>query len=118
MPTIEIQDITPNRLEDAVRRMRDDAQAGRVNLAEQGMRAARARDPKLLRALDRGIEVLDRMAEDQGGRTRRTGAFAERSIPTEVTLWREAYTRADRGEAPQHFAWIYACAADLAGLRS
>lgn len=86
-------------------------------VADTGMRAARARDPKLLLALEKGAEVLDRMAEEQGGRTRRSSSqFSETVELTEVALWRKAYEFADKGEPLGQFEWIYGAAAVLAGF--
>jgi hypothetical protein len=83
-----------------------------------GMRAARARDPKLLTALEKGAEVIHQIAEEQYGRTMRDGAstHAERVWPTEAQLWREAYVTVDSGNVCEPLAWIYAMGAILAGL--
>jgi hypothetical protein len=83
-----------------------------------GMRAARARDPKLLIALEKGAEVVHQIAEEQYGRTMRDGAstHAERVWPTEAQLWREAYVTVDSGNVCEPLAWIYAMGAILAGL--
>jgi hypothetical protein len=90
----------------------------RKHLAEGGMRAARARDPKLMLVLEHATGVLNQMAEDQYGRTRRDpGTYRSQRVElTEFTMWREAYAAADRGEPVPHFALIYGAAAELAGL--
>lgn len=86
------------------------------HVANAGMRAARARDPKLLLALEKATEVLARMEEEQVGRTRRTASrFSDSVELTEVALWRKAYEFADRGEPLPHLEWIYGAAALLAG---
>lgn len=85
--------------------------------AQKGMRAAHARDPRLLVALERGTEVLHSLAESQFGRSIRAGNLTHRPVwPTELTMWREAYVAADKGEPLPHLSWIYGMAADLAGL--
>jgi hypothetical protein len=85
--------------------------------ANTGMRAARARDPKLLLALEKGADVLDRMQDQQHGRTRRSSSkFGETVELTEVALWRKAYEFADRGEPLAQLEWIYGAAAVLAGF--
>ena len=89
-------------------------------LAECGMRAARARDPRLMLALEKGAEVLKAMEERQvGGYQRSTNTpFGHKVELTEVALWRKAYEEADKGVPMVHFRWIYGCAAELAGLRN
>ena len=84
--------------------------------AERGMRAARARDARLLLVLEQGTEIIDRMAEGQMGRTRRDkhSTVAEKTEMLEVQLWRKAYEFADKGEPLEQFRWIYGMAASLA----
>lgn len=96
------------------------AQRQRIqSFANTGMRAARARDPRILLALEKGAEVLTRMQEAQVGRTQRTSArYADTVELTEVALWRKAYEFADRGEPLPHLEWIYGAAAHLAGFNS
>ena len=86
-------------------------------IADVGMRAARARDPKLLLVLEKAAEVLDRMQEQQVGQTRRTATrYADSVELTEVALWRKAYEFADKGEPLPHLEWMYGAAALLAGF--
>jgi len=74
--------------------------AERHRLFAQTKRALQARDTKLLHVLDRGAEILRRMADDQWGRTNRTADTAVARVPpTEATIWREAYRLADEGTA-------------------
>ena len=85
-----------------------------MSFAEKGMRAARARDSHLMKALEGGAEVLLKMSERQLG-----ASFAvegKRVDATEYQLWREAYAAADRGSPMIHFRWVYGAAAELAGL--
>ena len=87
-------------------------------VAQVGMRAARARDPKLLKALERGAEIMDRLSESQMGQTRRslaTDVEGYKVEHTETQLWKKAYEFADRGEPLQHFCWIYGAAAIMCG---
>lgn len=88
------------------------------SFADRGMRAARARDPKLLYALERGAEILQQMSEEQTGRTRRDPStpYGFRVEHTESSLWREAYKLADKGEPGIPFEWIYGAAALLCGF--
>jgi len=85
---------------------------------ERAMRAARAQDPKLLFVLERIAETLDQMAEEQMGRVKRDAGtvYSERVLPTEVSLWREAYTCADRGSPLSPAAALYAAAGEFAGI--
>lgn len=89
-----------------------------MNVLEAGMRLAHAKHPKLLAVLDQAANVLDKMADDQYGQTRRSisASRAEQVTPTETSLWREAYKAADQGAPLRHFGWIYGAAAWLAGL--
>ena len=59
---------------------------------QAGMRAARARDPKLLLALEKGAEVLDAVSDEQMGQTRRESSAtrSQKAQHTEASLWREA----------------------------
>ena len=86
--------------------------------ADKGMRAARARDNHLLKALEGASEVLHRMQERQVGRYIRDSStvYGHRVDLTEYSLWREAYRLADEGTPTRHFEWIYGAAAELAGL--
>lgn len=88
------------------------------HLAECAFRAVRARDPKLLLVLDKMAEALEKTNEEQLGRTQRDSGteWEYRLPPTEVKLWREAYRLADKGEPEEAFAWMYAAAAEWAGI--
>jgi hypothetical protein len=87
---------------------------GKMSMAEAGLRAARARDGRLLKALEGGAEVLHRMSSSQLGHNYQ--AAGVKMEATEAQLWREAYKSADRGEPMVQFRWIYGAAAELAGL--
>jgi hypothetical protein len=88
------------------------------SFADKGMRAARARDAHLLKALDGAANVLHQMQERQVGRTMRDKStpYGQKVDLTEYSLWREAYRMCDEGTPLPHFAWIYGAAAVLAGL--
>ena len=87
-------------------------------IVEQALRAARARDEKLLVALDKSAEVLARVAEEQTGRTVRDGAteFSHRVEPTESAFMRAAYVSVDQGTPIDNYGWIYAIAGIAAGI--
>lgn len=120
---IELENfVTPKSVEAAYRWANEQAThseaAGHI-LALKGMRAARARDPKMLLALEKGAEIMHQIAEAQVGRTHRDSegrTAAEKTWPTEAALWREAYVTCDKGTPVESLAWIYAAAARLAGL--
>jgi hypothetical protein len=87
----------------------------RVELAAAGMRAAKARDPHLLKALEGGAEILYRMNDRQQG-ARGFRMNGHRIDTTELQMWREAYRLCDEGEPILALQWIYAAGAVLAGL--
>tara|TARA_Y100000592_G_scaffold100967_1_gene184154 strand:+ start:7436 stop:7819 length:384 start_codon:yes stop_codon:yes gene_type:complete len=86
------------------------------SFSARGMRAARARDPKLLLVLEKATEVIHKQY------LRQYGEYVQRSdipenhkvVPTEVQLWREAYKMVDQGTPIENFQWIYGAAALLA----
>jgi hypothetical protein len=90
----------------------------RHEFCEKGMRAARDRSPVLMKALEGGAEVLQKMTMRQMGRTQRDPStyFAHTKDPCEYSLWREAFIAADKGTPIPHLALIYGAAAELAGL--
>lgn len=86
----------------------------RTGLFLAGMRAARARDPLLMKTLDASAEILQQISAEQAdSNTLDCGA---RIDATEFSLWREAYRSADEGEPMAQFGWIYGAAALLSGL--
>lgn len=118
--TIEIPWVTEGSVEHAYGRCMQAQRAKDDNFANTGMRAARRRDPKLLLALEKGSEIIDRIAERQQGRTRRDASVSlgERTEFTEAQLWKKAYEFADKGEPLQQLCWIYGAAAVLAGFQA
>jgi len=115
---IEVADwINPTSVEHAYGRAVEAQRRRQQHVADAGMRAARARDAKLLLCLEKGAEVLDRMQEVQHGRTRRSASrLADTVELTEVALWKRAYEFADKGEPLRQLEWIYGAAAILAGF--
>ena len=119
---VEIPSITPRAAEHVHRRARELAKTRqctrRDSLCRQGLRAARAQHPKLLKVLEGVAERINSTAEHQMGRTRRdsTTDFSERTEATELQIWREAYVTADRGTPDEAFTFIYAAAAEFCGL--
>lgn len=88
------------------------------HVAELGLRAARARDPYLLAALEKIAEAYDALRELRLGQTQRqaSAAFADRVAPTVVNTWRGAYTSVDKGEPVPALQNYYGVAAEAAGL--
>jgi hypothetical protein len=117
---VEIEEfLTPERIEWAHGRAVMAQQMGRQVFAETGWRAAIARDPKLLKALERGAEVVAKIDEDQRGRTRRSAERFDESVETTTTqLWKEAYRLCDEGRPIRNFEWIYGAAALLCGYNT
>lgn len=89
---------------------------GRLHLAQQGMRAAKARDDKLLAVLSRASEIVTKMHEEQRGQTQRSARDSQRATVTAVSLICEAYRLADEGNPIDQFSWIYAAFGELAGV--
>ena len=119
MASIEIPEWISESTVERAYRMALKAQGLNDNrFAQKGMRAARARDGKLLLALEGSAEVLQKMQERQHGRTQRDAStpFSHKVDLTEFALWREAYKLCDEGRPTLHFCWIYGAAAVLAGL--
>lgn len=82
-----------------------------------GRRAAKARDPKLLLALQKGAAVLQRMSEEQAGQ--HGFDIGGRHVEaTEFQLWKNAYTAVDAGNASAEgqYMHIWGMGAILAGL--
>jgi hypothetical protein len=84
----------------------------------QAMRAVRARDPKLLAALERCTETMDRVVERQMGQTRRDHLVpvGERAYPMEAGQFKTAYEALQKGDVVDALGWTYAMAGLLAGV--
>ena len=118
--SIEINDwINQFTIEKAYRRanlMQADHSYRSKAFAERGMRAARARDPKLLMVLEKGTTILEQLAQEQLGEYKHRSdiPYSHSVDPTEVQLWREAYKTCDQGDPVINFQWIYGAAAQVA----
>jgi len=88
----------------------------RLNLAEQGMRAAKARDKRLLLCLGKAAEVITQMHDAQRGEEQRTSTDYRRATATPVQMLQESYRLADEGKPIIQFSWIYAAFGELAGV--
>lgn len=116
--------VTPARVERIYRRAKElgEGPFPFTGMAANGLRAAKRRDPRLLYALERCAECIDKMAEDQSGQTRRQETrmrtdWASTRNPTEVNFFREAFlAAAERNEVPDAFGYLYAAVAEFAGL--
>ena len=118
---VEIEEfITAGRVEHAYGLAMKAQLNRRQSFADTGWRAALARDPKLLKALEKGAEVVEKLQENQFGRTMRTAGEEEKhkykAGTTEAQLWREAYRLCDEGTPIRNFEWIYGAAAWLCGF--
>jgi|TARA_R110002012_G_scaffold107847_5_gene250034 hypothetical protein len=112
-----VREITAESVEWAYARACKAQRQHEEGIPETGMRAARNRDPLLLKCLERAAEVVTAMQESQIGRYRRDPGtqFSHTVELTEVSLWRQSYEFADKGEPLENFRWIYGAAAVLAG---
>ena len=111
---VEIPDwINQDTVERAYGRALQYQEEGRMGYAETGLRAARARDSRLLKCLEAGAEVLTKMSYDQLGQSYTHAG--QRMDATEAQLWRAAFVAADNGDAAIQYRWIFGAAAELAG---
>lgn len=117
------ESVTPARVERIYRRAKalGDGVLPETGMAAAGLRAAKARDPRLMLALERCAEVIDKMAEEQSGQTRRQETqlrtdWASTRNPSEVNFFRGAYTAALEGQVPDAFGYLYAAVAEFAGI--
>lgn len=114
------QDINAEIVEIAHRKAIMAQRDRKQNFADTGYRAAIARDPRLLKVLEKSAEIVDKMQENQYGRTMRSesATFGESKGTTEAQLWREAYRLCDQGEPIRNFEWIYGAAAWICGYNT
>jgi hypothetical protein len=111
--------ITPETVEVAHGKAIRAHERGLQQFADVGWRAALARDNKLLLALEKGAEMIDKIAENQQGRTKRSSDNFHETIEfTEPQLWKEAYRLCDEGQPIRNFEWIYGAAAWLCGYNT
>lgn len=111
------ESLNARRVEEAYGWAKRAQERGWQSFADTGYRAAIAKDPKLLKALEAMAEVTGRLQEAQMGRTMRdpSSTFGESRGTTEHQLCREAYRLADEGRPIRNFEWIYGAAAWLCG---
>ena len=111
---VEVLDwVNPATVERAHGRALHFQEIGRMGYAETGMRAARARDSKLLKCLDAGAESLTQLSHEQLGQSYTHAG--KRMDATEAQLWRAAFVSVDSGDPGIQYRWIYGAAAELAG---
>ena len=117
---VELEEwITPELVEAAYRTAIRMQQARALWWADVGLKAAKARDPKLLKALEKAAEVVTKMDEEQRGRTRRHAEFLNHQTETtETQLFKEACRMADQGTPIEHLMWIYGAGAWLCGYNN
>jgi hypothetical protein len=110
--------VTPAAVEEIFRRARQYQEQSQAHIANQGFRAAKARDPKMMLCMEKCAEVIGKQAEDQLGRTRRDAStpFGWRVEPTEAQMFKEAYRCADHGEATMVYGWLYGAVATFCGV--
>ena len=104
----------------AFNRARKEQAEGNYAWANIGMRAAKARDPKLLKALDLAANAMYAEEERQRGHSMRTtDIHAEARYSTYTQMWRESYRMVDEGKAGEvpHLMWMYGAGAFLAGYQ-
>jgi len=116
---VELEDwVTIEAVEDAHRRAMREMENPYTTFGEVGWRAARARDPKLLKVLEIAANQIMQLEEDQRREEMRTTEwFAYQRFSTETQLWREAYKTVDAGTPVEQLKWIYGAAAKLAGFQ-
>jgi hypothetical protein len=114
MSQIEVPFVNERTAERMYQRAKQKQEAGDYGFLERGQRAARARDPRLLRVLEVAAERADAMHERQRGQERRSATDNRRVEATEVQILRSAYTTLDKGTPEAAFGWIYAAATELA----
>lgn len=122
MSVIEVPFVSPRTAEALLARAKQAQAEGRTAFASRGLRAARARDGKLLLTVEKALTLCDKTNEAQNGQTQRssgTGA-AYRIPPVQLQFIRSAYEALDRHKPDGSFdnlvpfAWYYGAAAELA----
>jgi len=115
---IELENhVCAESVEYAYRRCQLELHKNNQAFADVGMRAAKARDPKLLKVLDLAANVMINLEESQRREQIRSSlVFGERRYSTETQMFREAYRTCDEGDPCPNLMWIYGAAALLAGF--
>jgi hypothetical protein len=113
---VEVDSISRYSLEFAYGRALQEQNKQNWTWAMTGMRAARARDQKMLKVLEHAANLIQQIDEDQHREHRRsTDKYAESLMTTETQMWVEAYKTMDKGDPCENLMWIYGAAACLAG---
>lgn len=91
-----------------------------LGYADAGLMAAVMKNPYLMKAMEDLAEVIDKIAENQLGQTRRAASatFAASIEPAQAVIVREAYRTMDEGKPAPQYGFLYAAAAELQGLIS
>jgi hypothetical protein len=110
-----LEELTLGKVEYAWGKAHEARDRGDEMFAVIGMRAARARDEKMLFVLEKGANLVSQHDEATRGQTRRFADFAESRETTETQLWKEAYRLCDEGNPIENFKWVYGAAAYLCG---
>lgn len=115
---VEVEEFfTPERVEWAYRKACEAQRYGKRSYARRAFELACHKNDKLLKAMERGAEIVTKMDEEQRGRTRRSAdTFAESLETTETQLWRESYRLMDEGRPIENFSWMYLAGMYLAGF--
>jgi hypothetical protein len=115
---VEVEEfVTPGRVEWAYAKAMEAQHFRKQRFADVGWRAAKDRDPRLLKVLECAASIVSKIDEQQRGQTRRGSdvAYAE-SVETTVTqLFRGAYETVDKGTPVRALEWIYGAAALMCG---
>jgi hypothetical protein len=117
MAFIIVEEMTIADVEWAHRRCLEEQEKKNWGWGEVGLRAARDRNNKMMRIMEKAAELIDREEEHQRGETRRSAQkYSEQIKTTETQMWVEAYKCMDKGEPLENLMWIYGAGACLAGL--
>jgi hypothetical protein len=115
---VEVEEFfSPERVEWAYRMAMRAQREGKQRYAERAMDLAHKRNSVLLKAMEKGAEIVSKMDEDQRGRTRRSAEnLSEQVETTETQLWKESYRLMDEGRPIPNFAWMYLAGMYLGGF--
>lgn len=115
---IETPFVTLKTVEQAFRYSKIWHREDKRTFAQIGMRAARAQDPKLIAALGKAFEILEKESEARWGEHQRkeSTSFQEKATLQEVAFFRELFVTAKEGRPVSELEWGYAAGAWLAGF--
>ena len=115
---VEVEEfVTPGRVEGAYAKAMEAQHFRKQRFADVGWRAAKDRDPRLLKVLECAASIVSKIDEQQRGQTRRGAdvALAE-SVETTVTqLFKAAYETVDKGTPTRALEWMYGAGALMCG---